>query len=544
MHALFRSALLASLIAPLFAGTVDIRLVSFNDFHGNLRPPMMGLTLPDTEGKPQRIKAGGAEYLSAWIKHLKAGHAHTAVVAAGDLIGASPLLSSMFHDEASIEALSIMGLEYASVGNHEFDAGTDELRRMQNGGCHPGDDCSTRPFNGASFKYLAANVIERKTGQTFFPGYAIKTFDKTPVAFIGMTLKGTAEIITPLSSQYVEFKDEVNTVNALVPELKKQGVGTIVVLVHEGGRQGKDAGINGCGQFTGPIVKIAEQLDPAVSVIVSGHTHEYYNCKLSGKLVTSAYSYSRMVTAIDMQLDSDTGKTLSAEAKNHIVTTDIAADPAETALIERYEAIVKPLEEKVIGKLKGRLNNQNDEHGSTPMGNVVAEAYLDSVRNDTFGNPVIGLVNHGSVRTDMTPAENGNVTYGQAYSVQPFRNNIMVMDLSGEELVALLEQQFEGRAGMLQVSRGLTYTYNRKAEKGQHVDRASIRIAGKAFDPKATYRIVVNNFMAQGGDGFTVLRQGRNVQTSGLDVDALVSYLGKHEVDPADFDAQVTRADR
>src|SRR4030081_1979168 len=314
---------------------VDLRILAINDFHGNLRPPEGGIRIADPDDKTRKIAvaAGGAEYMATLVKQLRQGAKNNIFVAAGDLIGASPFLSAMFHDEPSIKSLSMMGLEVAAVGNHEFDEGKDELLRMQNGGCHPLDKCQgPHPFAGATFHYLAASTVETATGKTVLPPYEIKVFDGIPVAFIGLTLKGTPGIVSPVGVAGLEFKDEADTVNALVPELKAQGVEAIVVLIHEGGLPTGD--YNECPGISGAIVDIVKKFDHAVDVVVSGHTHQAYVCEIDGRLVTSGDKYGTIVTAIDLKLDSVTHDVISARADNIIVRTGAyAGDPEQTAML-------------------------------------------------------------------------------------------------------------------------------------------------------------------------------------------------------------------
>src|SRR5258708_23235852 len=295
------------------AASVDLRILAINDFHGYLRPPPGGIRIADPADKTKNIAvpAGGAEHMATVVKELRAGHRTTIFVAAGDLIGASPFLSAMFHDEPTIESLSMMGLDVASVGNHEFDEGKDELLRMQDGGCHPKDGCQgPHPFAGAKFRYLAASTIEKSTGKSVFPTYAIREFDGVPVGFIGLTLKGTADIVSPDGVASLEFHDEAETVNALIPELKARGVEAIVVLIHEGELPTGD--YNECPGVSGPIVQIVKKFDKAVDVVVSGHTHRAYVCEIDGRLVTSADKYGTLVTAVDLTLDPVTRDVITA----------------------------------------------------------------------------------------------------------------------------------------------------------------------------------------------------------------------------------------
>src|SRR5712672_3576411 len=326
LHKALAAAALAMTLGPVplcyaqTAAPIELRILAINDFHGHLRPPPGGIRIADPAdgSKSITVPAGGAEHMATLVKQLRAGHKNTIFVAAGDLIGASPFLSAMFHDEPTIESLSMMGLDVASVGNHEFDEGKDELLRMQNGGCHPKDGCQgPHPFAGAKFRYLAASTIEKSTGKSVFPAYAIREFAGVPVGFIGLTLKGTADIVSPDGVAGLEFRDEAETVNALIPELKARGVEAIVVLIHEGGLPTGD--YNECPDISGPIVDIVKKFDPAVDVVISGHTHRAYVCKIDGRLVTSGDKFGTIVTTIDLKLDSITHDVISAKADNTIV---------------------------------------------------------------------------------------------------------------------------------------------------------------------------------------------------------------------------------
>src|SRR6202166_4720539 len=308
------------------AAPVELRILAINDFHGYLRPPPGGIRIADPDDKTKKIAvpAGGSEHMATLVKQLRQGAKNNIFVAAGDLIGASPFLSAMFHDEPTIESMSMMGLAVTSVGNHEFDEGKDELKRMQNGGCHPVDGCQgPHPFAGAKFHYLAASTFEKDTGKTIFPPYEIREFEGIPVAFIGLTLKGTADIVAPPGVAGLEFRDESDTVNALVPELKARGVEAIVVLIHEGGFPTGD--YNECPGISGPIVDIVRKFAPAVDIVISGPTHQAYVCDIDGRLVTSGDKYGTIVTAIDLKLDPVTHDVISARADNTIVRTSVYA---------------------------------------------------------------------------------------------------------------------------------------------------------------------------------------------------------------------------
>jgi 5'-nucleotidase len=511
------------------AASVDLRILAINDFHGNLRPPAGGISIADPGDKTRKITvaAGGAEHMATLVKQLRQGAKNTIFVAAGDLIGASPFLSAMFHDEPTIESLSMMGLEVASVGNHEFDEGKDELLRMQNGGCHPVDKCQgPHPFPGAKFRYLAASTIEQKTGKTVFPPYEIREFDGIPVGFIGLTLKGTPDIVSPVSVAGLEFRDEADTVNALVPELKARGVEAIVVLIHEGGFPAGD--YDECPGISGPIVDIVKKFDRAVDVVISGHTHRAYVCEIDGRLVTSGDKYGTIVTTIDLKLDSVTRDVISAKADNVIVRTGAyAADAEQTALLASYDQFAAPIANRRAGSITQTLSRVPNDAGESALGDIIADAQLAATTAGTKGAAVIALTNPGGVRTDIVKKEDGAVTYADVFASQPFRNQLVTLTLTGAQIKNMLEQQWldPNRPRILQVSKGFNYTWDNAKPYGDHVAADRMSLNGRRVDPATRYRVTVNNYLAAGGDGFTVLKQGTAPQFGIYDVDALFGYF-------------------
>ncbi len=439
--------------APRIGGlpTVDVQLLALNDFHGNLEPPSGSggriQTGVNPDGSAVNVDAGGAEYLSTALAELSAQQKeeNTITVAAGDLIGASPLLSAAFHDEPAIESLGLAGLDYASVGNHEFDEGADELLRIQNGGCHPVDGCADgTPYEGADFQYLSANAFRTETGEPLLAPYAIhKVQGGVKVGFIGMTLEGTKEIVSQEGVAGLDFADEVETANRYAAELQAQGVETIVVLLHQGGAQSGSGAwnVNGCNGFTGPVVDIANGMTDAIDVVVSGHTHQAYNCEIDGKLVTSASSFGRLVTDIDLTIDRATGDVLTASAENVIVDRQVK-DAAQTDLIARYREALGPIAGQVVGTAAEDLTRYQETlfgsaKGESTLGNVIADAQLAAT--DDEAGAVAAFMNPGGVRADLLA---GEVTYEEAFTVQPFANNLVTLDLTGEQLYCLLEQQF------------------------------------------------------------------------------------------------------
>lgn len=514
------------------AAPVELRVLAINDFHGNLRPSPGGIRINDPEDKTKKVMvaAGGAEYMATLVKKLREGRKNTIFVAAGDLIGASPFLSAMFHDEPSIEALSMMGLAISSVGNHEFDEGKSELLRMQNGGCHPVDGCQgPHPFTGAKFRYLAASTVETATGKSVLPPYEIREFDGIPVAFIGLTLKETAGIVSPAGIAGLEFRDEAETVNALVPQLKARGVEAIVVLIHQGGEPAGD--YNECPAITGPIVDIVKKFDRAVDVVVSGHTHRAYVCDIDGRLVTSGDKYGTLVTAIDLKLDPTTRDIVGAKAENVIVTNaSLAKDPEQTALIEAYDKLSAPIANRPAGSVTQTLSRVPNEAGESALGDIIADAQLLATRDAKAGSAVIALTNPGGIRTDIVPKENGAITFGDVFASQPFRNRLVTMTLTGSQLKDLLEQQWldPKRSRILQVSNGFSYTWDASKPFGERVSLEKMTLNGRPVEAGSGYRVTLNDYLAVGGDGFTVAKQGTAPLYGGYDADALFAFFRAH----------------
>jgi 5'-nucleotidase len=505
------------------SGTVDVQILAVNDFHGNLVPPA------GSSGRIGTTDAGGVEYLATHINNLRAQNPNTVVVSAGDMIGASPLISALFHDEPSIEAFNLIGLDFNAVGNHEFDEGIYELIRMQEGGCHPVDGClDGDDFAGADFRFLAANVEWKKNGKTVFPAYKTRSFNGVHVAFIGMTLEGTPTIVTPSGISELNFLDEADTVNALVPELKKRGIETIVVIIHEGGFP--TGGYNECPGISGPIVDIVNRTDDAVDLFITGHTHQAYNCVIDGRIVTSAASFGRVVTDIDLTIDRTTGDVVSASANNNIVTRDVALDPFLTALVAKYQTLVAPLENRVIGSITADITSTPNAAGESALGDVIADAQLAATADPAFGGAVVAFMNPGGIRANFNYAQSGsegdgNVTYGEAFTVQPFGNSLVTMTLTGTQIDTLLETQWGAAGRILQVSNGFTYEFSDSAPVDSKVDIASIKINGVPIDPNGSYRVTVNSFLADGGDRFAILVEGTDRLGGEVDLDALVNYF-------------------
>lgn len=523
---------------------VDLQLLAFNDYHGHLEPGAAGTV----DGQP----AGGSEYLSAKLNELRADAKYSLTVAAGDLIGGSPAFSGLFHDEPSVESLNAMKLDVSSVGNHEFDEGVTELLRMQNGGCHPVDGCyfPASPFPGADFQWLAANVVNEVTGETPLPPYWIEKVESVKVAFIGMTLEATDTLVAAAGIQGWDFLDEADTANALVPILKAQGVEAIVVLLHEGGSQTPPPGaVDACVGISGPIVAINDALDPEIDAMVTGHTHLPYNCVLSDsdgdpRIVTSAYSYGRVVSELNLVLDkrtNDVRRDLSSARNHAVIQAHLDPDPAMTAIIDKWQPLFDEAGNTPVGTItetivRGGTPPGSDRGVESPAGNLVADAQLWATSSN-FAE--IAFMNPGGLRSELTYPESagegdGVVTFGEAFTFQPFGNTLVTFAMTGAQIISVLEEQCQPSGSSrpflhLGVSEGFTYDLATTIVAGEctSVTVSNVQLNGVDLDPVANYNVTVNNFLADGGDNFVTFATVTTARLDGgNDLLAFINYLG------------------
>jgi 5'-nucleotidase len=485
-------------------GTVDVQILAFNDFHGAIEPPS------GSNGRIRQIAAGGVEFLATHLQSLAATNTKTVIVSAGDNIGATPLISGMFHDEPSIEALSAARLKYSAVGNHELDEGWAELQRIQKGGCHPVDGCQDNtPFAGAQFEFLSANLtidpskadpqalaLTQSTGATTRPLFApsaIEEFDGVKIGFIGLTLSSVGALVSPNGMKGVTVSREAPAANDAARALKARGANAIVVLIHEGGAQRAEAGQedpNACDAFSGPIIDIANDMSPDIDVVITGHTHRGYICTIGTKLVTSAASLGRLITDIDLRIDRATGRVVGRTARNVLVSRDVPKDEAETTIADHYRSLAARVASRPVGVAAAPITQARNEAGESALGGLVADGLLESART-VAGRVDVALTNTGGIRNDLVPTgpptANGlTITYADVFSVLPFGNVLLVKTMTGDAFVRLLEQQFTGRTiPWLQGSSTLTYAFDSTKPAGSHIDRESIRIDGKPLVPTA-----------------------------------------------------------
>ncbi|MBI2827807.1 MAG: bifunctional metallophosphatase/5'-nucleotidase [Acidobacteria bacterium] len=529
-------------LAQVGEPAVDVQLLAINDFHGALEPASGG------NGRIGSADAGGIEYLATHLARLKATNPNTFIVSAGDNIGGTPLLSSLFHDEPSIEALNVAGLQLSALGNHDLDEGWWELLRVQRGGCHPVDGCQDgTPFSGASFAHLAANVtldprkadplmlalagVRGAEPRPLLPPYAIREIDGVRVGFIGVVTQDTPRVILPTSVRGLAFGPEPDAANTAARTLREQGVRAIVVLMHAGAeRTGAD--INGCGGVSRPFIDLVSRLSDDIDVVVSGHTHHGYNCTIDGKLVTSAASAGRLVTDIDLRVRRSDGEIVAKAARNVIVTRDVAKDAAQTALLEHYRSLGNKGGSRVVGSITGSLTRDFNDAAEFSLGDLVADALLEAARRTPGANAEIAIWNPGGIRADLVAAPGSGptpVTYAQVFAVLPFGNELIVKTVTGDTLLQMLEQQFGAeRVRIMQVSSGFSYAYAPSRPRGQRIIRESVRINGAPLELTRQYRLATSDFLWETGDGLTALGSSTDPVLIGVDYEILADYFSRH----------------
>ncbi|WP_256666588.1 bifunctional metallophosphatase/5'-nucleotidase [Nocardia cyriacigeorgica] len=492
----------------------EVHLFGFNDLHGHLQPP------EGSNGQIAGRDAGGAAYLATHVARLRAAYPDSAVLLAGDNFGASPLVSSLFHDEPTVKYLNSLRPAASAVGNHELDDGVLELARMQQGGCAL-DGCSPgAPFTGAEFPYLAANMTNGD-GQ-LPPGLRPWTMVEAgghKIGVVGVVTPETAQIVFPEGIRGYSFGDPAEAINRHVPEMLVAGAEVIVGLVHDGGKQQvPDADYNGCANITPNVPELARRTDPAVRVLMTAHSHQSYVCEFDGKVVTQAASYGRLITDVTLRFgDGD----VDVRAVNRVVTRDVAPDPATVELIDFFAAEAAPRAERVVGAAAAPLPKSAAPGGESPLGNLIADAMLDATAGPA--QAVAAFMNPGGVRADIGA---GPITFGSIYQSQPFGNQVVTVSLTGRQIVDLLEQQWSrpDKATILSVA-GISYAYDDAAPAGDKIDESSVRIGGQPLNEVAVYRVTTNNFLASGGDGFSVFTRGTDMTVGPMDLDVLEGYL-------------------
>ena len=542
------------------ADTLKVKVLSINDFHGQISAGRRVANRP----------VGSAAVLAAYLRNAQAGREdNTIIVHAGDHVGASPPTSALLQDEPAIMFLNQLANDncrYAkrstrakdddddddarpkkrttkcnvigTLGNHEFDEGVAELKRLIGGGNHANGPFLEDPWRGARFPYVSANVVDEASGRPILPPYVIRKVDGMPIAFIGAVLKGTPSIVTPSGVAGLRFLDEAESINRYIPELRRMKVRAIVVLIHQGGRQSTYAGPTrvDAPEVSGEILDIVRQLDDEIDVVVSGHYHSFTNALLknqNGKpiLVTQAFSSGSAYADIDLEISRASRDVVAKSAA--VITTwadegpGLTPDAQALALTQAAEEKVAPLVNQVIGTAATNITRSENSAGESALGNLIADAQRAAMATD------FAFMNPGGIRADLAA---GEVTWGELFAIQPFGNSLVKMNLTGQQVYQLLEQQWAGQSfpRLLKTS-GLTYTWNAAAPVGSRV--VAVYRNGILIDPTATYSVTVNSFLADGGDNFAVLKQGTNRVTGPVDLDALITHVRSL---PQPFTAAIT----
>ncbi len=541
------AALFAASIASARDDAVPLRIIAFNDFHGHLEPGNNVVHVPDPAdpAKTAPLMSGGAAFLATRIHQLRAEGPNSIVISSGDLIGASPLVSGLFLDEPTIEVMNEIGIDLNAVGNHEFDRGAAELLRLAGGGCRQqsaGDrlSCASRSgsYSGARFPFIAANVQDRD-GKPLLAPAVVREVDGVRIAFIGAVTRSTPGIARPDGVAGLRFTSEAQAINASVRALKQQGVEALVAVIHEGGDA--DGGFDSCENPRGAIFEIERQLDPAVDIVFSAHTHRGYNCRIDGRLVIQAASFGRLISVVDVAIDRASGDIVTARTRAHNVPVPnglngderlraaypaLAPDPRVAAIVDHYRERSAPLASRTVGRLAATFDRNASAGGDQALGRLIADAHLAATRDQ---GAVVAFTNPGGIRTELRPRADGSVSYADLYAAQPFGNVLVTLTLTGAQLKMLLEQQWNRRsperARMLQPSRGLTYTWVPQRPAGARIVDETLRLNGQRVDPERKYRVTVNDFLAAGGDGFGILRDATERVGGPLDIEALTDYI-------------------
>ena len=515
---------------------IAINLVAMNDFHGHLEASKFSYA--PTAGAPEvSVQAGGVAVLASALRAWRAEDRELLFVAAGDLVGGSPALSSMWADEPALAALDMLGLNVSSVGNHEFDQGRKELLRQQFGGCdsnRPDKACQFAPsYQGAKFTYLAANVIDTSTGKPLLPAWRIEEVRGVKVGFIGAVLKGTSSVVLASGIAGLRFIDEADAINAALAEVRAQGATVFVVLIHEGGHTDEGFAEPDCSKLEGPVVEIAKRLDPALRLIVSGHTHTGFQCKLGERVITQAEMGGHVLSRIRLSVDPASRTLRDIDVHNVLMSADRFPPVPEMAAFvnsvkERSNAVLaRPVAHFGVRSSGRKLN----EAGEAPLGDLAADAVLAATRAQGVQ---IGFMNIAGLRKDIDVDADMQVRYSHVQAMLPFSNTLVIMDMRGAQLRELLEQQWgegsEPTRSMLQISDTLRYSWDSTRPRGQRVVPGSIMVEGVPLDEARVYRIAANNFLSEGGDNLPMFRQATNkIDTAIRDVDAFSAYLEQRE---------------
>lgn len=518
---------------------VELRLLAFGDLHGNLRPPE-GPRSQVTNPDGSKVDAGGAAYLAAYVRQLRSQATNSLLYSVGDSWGSSPIESALLHNEPTVELLNTMGVTAAAVGQHELDEGFTEFRRLQEGGCRPADGCQFGDtFGGAKFPLLAANMTFENGEPATLP-FNVSYIEGIPVGVIAVMPHNTAQLVAGDGIAGLRFDDEIEAVDRTADMLDFFGVRAIALLYT--GDIAHPTGPEPCGLTDGPVHAMATRASPKVDVIFTADGAQQFNCSYPDPLgqpraVLQGASHGRMVSVADLMIDRDTRDVMRdrTHAFNQVITRDIAPDPQIQALADRATEKAEGIAHRPVGRIAADLTKNSAPSGETALGNLIADAQLAAAG---ARGAQLALANADGMRADLllAPTSDGKdagvVTYGEAYAVQPFGHTIQVRALTGTQLKDVLEQQFQpGGHGatterLLASSHNVRYTLTRTAPVGSRI--SDLAIDGHPVAPNGVYRVAVNKYLAEGGDGFTALTQGTDAVGAGTELEALTGYLAAH----------------
>jgi 5'-nucleotidase len=522
--------------ATTSSGSIHIKVLGFNDFHGQLSPKV-------EHGR----SVGGAAVLTAYLRAASAGiEDRTIIVHAGDLVGASPANSALLQDEPAVSFMNLLAnaacqlpAENAgkcnvvgTVGNHELDEGLAELRRLLEGGQHSAGPYLEQPWRGARFPFVSANIVDIHTRKPVFEPYVVIDVAGMKLAFIGAILRSTPSMVTASGIAGLEFDDEADSVNRVIPELHARGVHAIVLLIHQGLTQSNYEGPTreDAPPATGALLDIIRRLDDDVDVIVSGHTHQFTNAYLrnahgASMLVVQAWSAGTAFDDIDLWIDP---KSRDVVAKRASVVTSWddrgpgrSPDVAAAALVSRADKMVAARVDEVLAQSLVPIERRTNDAGESPLGDLVADAHRLATGAD------FAVTNPGGVRSDLP---SGVMTWGDAFAVQPFGNELVILTVTGQELVDLLREQWSSSqppSGRILAISGFSYVRSPASSRGGVQILEVLDGRGKPIVPTATYKLATNQFLAEGGDGFSLLKRAKREAAGRLDRDALIDYLRK-----------------
>lgn len=508
--------------------TVSVNLIAINDLHGYLEANPRGDAAAGSSAG--RRDFGGIATLGAMLNQLRSEDPDLLLVGAGDLIGGSPAASALLADEPVLEALRSMGMVVSAAGNHEFDAGKKEFLRQLHGGCaspRPDKACQFRGAHpGSGFPYIAANLFDTATGKRLLPAYHIQKTKGLKIAFVGAVPREMAKVVSAKAFEGLRVTDEADAINSVIPEIQAQGVNAIIALVHQGGFTPESFDKPECKRLEGAIVDVAKRLAPAVDALVSGHTHAGYQCEVDGLPITQAGKYGHFMTRLTLEVTPDKHKVVKVTAKNMVADPQqYRPDSGLAALVEHARNQTRDKLHESVGRIAvAELNRKRNAAGEAKLGNLIADAQLAATQ--PFRSQ-IAMTNLSGLRSDLSQAPDKDLTFEQLFAVQPFNNSLVVQELTGEQIVQVLNEQWNrGSFKPLQLSNGFYYAWDPKQPVGKRVVPESVRLNGKTIDPTTRYRVATNEYLADGGGGLATFKLGHRREHTGIaDVDALVGYV-------------------